>query len=421
MLQLTDDDRKERSYFLLCSNQLLEKRVQSLFFYVTEYTGKYVYRNSVLQYMSTPEGYATPEGTGYRYVYQFKDHLDNVRLSYTKNDTGTLEIVEESNYYPFGLEHKGYNNVVSSNANSAASKYRYNGKEIQEELGLDMYDYGARNYDPALGRWFGVDALAEDYHSSSPYAFVGNNPMTNLEIDGRFWIRTVGEDGTVSYEAESGDSAQSLYEQFGKQDGLTQESANALVEGTLGSNYIRESDGMLMSDVEVGDTIDVYTEQESTGDTTVAAESGTTQQESASAKLEKQLSDMNPVLYAAMYLTGGVDIARNGATYQDMAKTDPEGAMGLMMTKGQASITINTLTPTPGVPGSGGSGSVGTTGRRARSGSTGTTGSSGRNSRGTVTVSGQVKTVQTGSRGGKFYINKNGNKTYLNRDGTKRN
>ncbi|HEX8577837.1 MAG TPA: RHS repeat-associated core domain-containing protein, partial [Flavobacterium sp.] len=54
------------------------------------------------------------------------------------------------NYYPFGLKHNGYNFVVNGyNLN----KYKYNGKELQDELGLNLYDYGARNYDPALGRW----------------------------------------------------------------------------------------------------------------------------------------------------------------------------------------------------------------------------------------------------------------------------
>ena len=39
------------------------------------------------------------------------------------------------NYYPFGLKHKGYNNVTSANGNSTAQKYDYNGKEFQDELG----------------------------------------------------------------------------------------------------------------------------------------------------------------------------------------------------------------------------------------------------------------------------------------------
>lgn len=66
-----------------------------------EYAGNYIYENDVLQFFSTPEGYATPDGQGgYDYAYQYKDHLGNIRLSYTDNN-GNLEIVEENNYYPF--------------------------------------------------------------------------------------------------------------------------------------------------------------------------------------------------------------------------------------------------------------------------------------------------------------------------------
>jgi RHS repeat-associated protein len=87
------------------------------------------------------------------YVFQYKDHLGNVRLSYAKNPTTqVLEIIEENNYYPFGLKHKGYNDYIPN-----TNKFKYNGKELQDELGLNMYDYGARNYDPALGRWMNID------------------------------------------------------------------------------------------------------------------------------------------------------------------------------------------------------------------------------------------------------------------------
>ncbi|WP_234859479.1 RHS repeat-associated core domain-containing protein [Aquimarina aquimarini] len=155
-----------------------------MFFYVTVYTGNYVYKNGALQYFSTPEGYATPNGTGYRYVYNYKDHLGNTRLSYTKNDAGTPEIVEESNYYPFGLTHKGYNSSVSSLGNSTAQLLKFGGKEQQDELGLNTYDFGARFYDPAVGRWFTPDALAEKYYSTSPYTYALNNPVIYIDPDG---------------------------------------------------------------------------------------------------------------------------------------------------------------------------------------------------------------------------------------------
>ena len=66
------------------------------------------------------------------------------------------------------------------------NKYKYNGKELQDELGLNVYDYGARMYDPALGRWSVVDKLANDKMQidKSPYAYAWNDPVSLNDPDG---------------------------------------------------------------------------------------------------------------------------------------------------------------------------------------------------------------------------------------------
>ena len=113
--------------------------------------------------------------------HNYTDHLGNIRLQYTKMDG--LRILEEDNYYPFGLKQQGYNNVAP--VLDRSYKYKYNGKELQEEFGLNVYDYGARNYDAALGRWMNIDPLAEKYLSFSPYNYTLNNPINLIDPDGR--------------------------------------------------------------------------------------------------------------------------------------------------------------------------------------------------------------------------------------------
>ena len=177
---------------------------------VTDYAGNYVYQgtsgNETLQFFNQPEGYVTPDGMGgHDYVYQYKDHLGNIRLSYTDNN-GNLEIIEENNYYPFGLRHKGYNNVV----NGTHHPYTYNGKEEQEELELDWLDYGARNYDAALGRLLNIDRYAEKFEALSPYQYANNNPIYFIDVNGEYIYIHDGDNtyryhnGATQYKDENG-------------------------------------------------------------------------------------------------------------------------------------------------------------------------------------------------------------------------
>jgi len=91
--------------------------------------------------------------------------------------------------------------------------YRYNAKEWQDELGLDWYDYGWRNYDPALGRWMNIDPLSEEFASWSTYSFVYNNPIkffdpTGLAAQHDYKLLKNGE---VRLIRETNDNSDTLY------------------------------------------------------------------------------------------------------------------------------------------------------------------------------------------------------------------
>ncbi|CAM1356395.1 DUF6443 domain-containing protein [Tenacibaculum halocynthiae] len=185
------------------SGSKLRKTVSGI---TTDYAGNHIYKNGALEFFNHSEGYVKPvisSGStaisSFEYVYQYKDHLGNVRLSYTDNNkdgviTASSEIIEESNYYPFGLKHKGYNNITNSLGNSTAQKYMFNqgtssknfqgkkGKsfkvERQEELGLKLDMTKFRMYDYALGRFTSIDPLADanPQESWTPYQYAYNSP-----------------------------------------------------------------------------------------------------------------------------------------------------------------------------------------------------------------------------------------------------
>ncbi|CAD0002417.1 DUF6443 domain-containing protein [Flavobacterium salmonis] len=150
----------------------------------TDYAGGFQYENNILKFFPQSEGYVEYNSGSFNYIYQYKDHLGNVRLSYkdiSLTATPSLQVLEENSYYPFGLKHKN-NDVV--NSTNPGLKYKYNNKELQDELQLNVYDYGARNYDPALGRWMNIDPLAEQMRRHSPYNYAFNNPVYFLDPDG---------------------------------------------------------------------------------------------------------------------------------------------------------------------------------------------------------------------------------------------
>ena len=103
------------------------------------------------------------------------------------------------NLYPFGLKHKGYNNVVSSNGNSTGQKFKtFQGQKLDDELGLNWLSFKYRNYDPAIGRFFNIDPLAEDYNYQSPYNFAENRVIDGIELEGLEWKSVKDDDGNTN-------------------------------------------------------------------------------------------------------------------------------------------------------------------------------------------------------------------------------
>ena len=135
----------------------------------TDYCGNVIYENGVQKLLLTEEGYITLSDS--KYHYYLKDHQGNNRVVISQS--GTVE--ETSHYYPFG-------GVFASAGN--VQPYKYNGKELDTKKGLNWYDYGARHYDAALGRFTTNDRFAEKYYSMSPYQYGANNPVNNIDVNG---------------------------------------------------------------------------------------------------------------------------------------------------------------------------------------------------------------------------------------------
>jgi len=142
------------------------------------YESGFVYKNNNLETFPTEEGRVRKTNNGLRYEYDLKDHLGNVRATFTKDldNDGSPDLQQADTYYPFGLKIAGMGEV-----NGPENKFTYNGKELEDEFGLNWYHYGARFLDPQLGRWHVPDPL-DEFHS--PYVYVGNNPIRLVDPDG---------------------------------------------------------------------------------------------------------------------------------------------------------------------------------------------------------------------------------------------
>jgi RHS repeat-associated protein len=158
-----------------------------------EYLGGLEYKNNVLELIHFPNGRIDKTGTVDTFQYYLTDHLGNIVVLFQDTDgDGVIALEEETNgamdeviqrnyYYSFGLRVDSPDFQIGE---EPKNNYLYNGKELNEELGLNWLDYGARWYMPEIGRWNAVDPLAEQRSWVSPYNYVQNNPINRIDPTG---------------------------------------------------------------------------------------------------------------------------------------------------------------------------------------------------------------------------------------------
>jgi RHS repeat-associated protein len=162
-----------------------------------DYVGGIEYKNGIFEALYHAEGRVIGISGSLRYEYALKDHLGNTRLMFSDIIVDGIikqsdnEVTQENHYYPFGLNMEG---VWSNNTTIADNKYQFGGKELNSDFGLDWMDFGARQYDAALGRWLSVDPMAELAPNLTPYRYGFNNPMRFTDPNGMYEIGSSASD-----------------------------------------------------------------------------------------------------------------------------------------------------------------------------------------------------------------------------------
>ena len=180
----------------------------------TEYRGNLVCADDTLKYILFDGGLIAMDGASPEYLFFLRDHLGSVRVVARPDG----KAVQVNHYYPYGMAFAG--GGMSGNAGAhpveggvsvaggsleiggetggmelarpgASQPYRFLGNELYTSNSLGLYDFSARMYDPALGRFLSVDPMAEGYRHLSPYAYCAGNPVVYVDKDGQVIGRVV--------------------------------------------------------------------------------------------------------------------------------------------------------------------------------------------------------------------------------------
>lgn len=143
-----------------------------------DYLGNLIYKTGALYQVANPEGRAYYENSKWNYEYFLTDHLGNVRSTFTTDGVGGLTQKSINDFDPLGVR----NNVGL--ANNTVNRFELQGKERDETFGLRRVNFGARSYNPTIGRLDKVDNFADKYDYMSSYQYCANNPLRFTEVNG---------------------------------------------------------------------------------------------------------------------------------------------------------------------------------------------------------------------------------------------
>jgi len=232
----------------------------------------------------------TTSADALRYEYAIRDHLGNTRLTFTdKNNNGriditttasTNEVLQENHYYPFGMAMSGpwMDDAARNNL------YQYNGKELNEDFGLNWYSYGVRWYDPFIGRFWSADPIIEKFPWATPYNYAENKVPNAIDLWGLQALvvnQTENADGRITQIGVS----------FQSQNGV-QVNNNASVNGTPVTQNV-----LVLHTDSNGNTVSPPTTQDALNPLQLAAsQNGTV----TTAQNSSGFSDSNTVDYAPL-------------------------------------------------------------------------------------------------------------------------
>ena len=156
-----------------------------------DYVNGVEYKNNILERIANTEGAVTRNGITnvYEYEYALRDHLGNTRATFSDaNNDGIVtsaDIKQINHYYPFGMNMEG--NWTPRGANGEGNKYQYNGKEWNDDFGLNWNHHDWRFLDVAIDRFVTIDRKSEedDQMQFSPYHFAKDNPIRYDDPDGQ--------------------------------------------------------------------------------------------------------------------------------------------------------------------------------------------------------------------------------------------